>query len=57
MAQRLQPRLTSQKIEAVAQRSSVKKVFLEISQNSQENTGARVSFLMFFMFLFEGVFL
>ena len=52
MAQRLQPRLTSQKIEAVAQRPSVKKVFLEISQNSQENTGARVSFLMFFMFLF-----
>ena len=26
--------------------SSVKKVFLEISQNSQENTCARVSFLM-----------
>ena len=31
--------------EAVAQTSSVKKVFLEISQNSQENTCARVSFL------------
>ena len=31
-------------IEAVAQRCSVKKVFLEISQNSQENTCARVSF-------------
>ena len=27
-----------QKLEAVAQRCSVKKVFLEISQNSQENT-------------------
>ena len=32
--------------EPVAQRSSVKKVFLEISQNSQENTSARVSFLI-----------
>ena len=32
--------------EAVAQRSSVKKVFLEISQNWQENTCARVSFLI-----------
>ena len=31
--------------EAVAQRCSVKKVFLEISHNSQENTCARVSFL------------
>ena len=31
-------------IEAVARRSSVKKVFLEISQNSQRNTCARVSF-------------
>ena len=30
-------------LEAVAQRCSVKKVFLEISQNSQEN---RVSFLI-----------
>ena len=30
--------------EAVAQRSSVKKVFLEISQNSQENTCVRDSF-------------
>ena len=29
--------------EAVAQRCSVKKVFLEISENSQENTCARVS--------------
>ena len=32
--------------EAVAQRCSVKKVFLEIAQNSQENTCARVSFLI-----------
>ena len=31
--------------EAVVQRCPVKKVFLEISQNSQENTCARVSFL------------
>ena len=31
---------------AVARRCSVKKVFLEISQNSQENTFARVSFLI-----------
>ena len=31
--------------EAVVQTCSVKKVFLEISQNSQENTCARVSFL------------
>ena len=30
--------------EAVAKRGSVKKVFLEISQNSQENTCARVFF-------------
>ena len=34
----------SQRIEAAAQRCSVKKVFLEISQSSQENTCARVSF-------------
>ena len=32
--------------EAVARRCSVKKVFLEISQNSQESTCARVSFLI-----------
>ena len=32
--------------EAVAQRCSVKKVFLEISQNSQENICARVSFII-----------
>ena len=31
---------------AVAQTCSVKKVFLEISQNPQENTCARVSFLI-----------
>ena len=30
--------------EAVVQRCSVKKVFLQISQNSQENSCARVSF-------------
>ena len=30
--------------EAVSQKCSLKKVFLEISQNSQENTCARVSF-------------
>ena len=35
----------SEKIEAVAQRCSVKKVFLEILQNSEENTCARVFFL------------
>ena len=29
-------------LEAVVQRCSVKKVFLEMSQNSQENTCARV---------------
>ena len=32
--------------EAVVQTCSLKKVFLEISQNSQENTCARVSFLI-----------
>ena len=32
--------------EAVARRCSVKKVFSEISKNSQENTCARVSFLI-----------
>ena len=31
--------------ETVAQRCSVKKVFFEISQNLQENTSARASFL------------
>ena len=33
-------------LEAVAQTCSVKKVFLEVSQNSQENACARVSFLV-----------
>ena len=37
-----------EKTEAVARRCSVKKMFLEISQNSQENTCARVSFLIQF---------
>ena len=32
--------------EAVVPRCSVKKMFLKISQNSQENTSARVSFLI-----------
>ena len=32
--------------QAVAQRCSIKKVFLEISQNSKEKTCARVSFLI-----------
>ena len=32
--------------EAVVRRCSVKKVFLKISQNSQENTCAKVSFLI-----------
>ena len=36
--------MTLQKTGAVARRCSVKKVSLEISQNSQENTCARVSF-------------
>ena len=34
-------------LEAVAQRCTVKNVFLKISQNSQENTFARVSFSSF----------
>ena len=33
-------------IETVVQRCSVKNVFLKISQNSQQNTCARVSFLI-----------
>ena len=36
----------SQISKAVVQKCSVKKVFLKISQNSQENTCARVSFLI-----------
>ena len=39
-------KLIKESQEAVAQRYSVKKVFLEISQNSQENTCARDSFLI-----------
>ena len=35
-----------QNTEAVVQRCYVEKVFLEIPQNSQENTCARVSFLI-----------
>ena len=35
-----------QRTETVAQRCSLKKWFLEISQNSEENTYARVSFLI-----------
>ena len=35
-----------QRAEAVAQRCFIKTVLLEISQNSQENTCARVSFLI-----------
>ena len=38
--------VTSEITETVAQRCSVKKVFLKISQNSQENTCTRVSFLI-----------
>ena len=34
------------KVKAVAQRCYVKKVFLEVLQNSQENTFAKVSFLI-----------
>ena len=33
--------------EAVVQRCSVKEVFLKVSQNLQENTFARVSFLIY----------
>ena len=38
-------------LEALVQTRSVKKVFLEISQNSQGNTFARVSFFNFVKFL------
>ena len=38
--------LKPQNIETVVQRCSVKKVYLEISQNSQEITCARASFLI-----------
>ena len=45
--QRTPPLAASEKLkaDAVVRRCSVKKVFLEISLNSQENTRARVSFL------------
>ena len=33
-------------LEAVVRRCSIKNVFVEISQNSQENTCARLSFLI-----------
>ena len=36
--------------EAVVQRCSVKKAFLEVSQNSRENASARASFLIKFTF-------
>ena len=39
-------RLIFEVTEAVVQRCSVKKVFLKFLQNSQENTCARVSFLI-----------
>ena len=39
-------KFTFSSAEAVPQRSSVRKVFLEISQNSPENVCARVSFLI-----------
>ena len=45
--------LTRKKREAVVHRCSVKKVFLEISQNSQENTSARVYFLIKLLALFK----
>ena len=38
--------LLLEEIEAVVRSCSAKKVFFEISQNSQENTCARVSFLI-----------
>ena len=46
MSLTLTDRMRSTITEAVVWRCSVKKVFLEISQNSQENTCARVSFLI-----------
>ena len=44
-------------IEAVARRCCVKKVFLDISQNSQENTCARVPFLIKLQASGTGIFL
>ena len=43
--------------QAVVQRCSAKKVFLEISQNSEENTCARVSFLIKFCEISKNIFL
>ena len=40
----ISPEMLFQRTEVVAQRCSAKKVLLEISQNSQENTCAGVSF-------------
>ena len=39
-------KISSQATEAVVKRCFVEKVFLDISQNSQENTCVRVSFLI-----------
>ena len=44
-----------QRSEAVVQRCSVKKVFLEISQNSQENACAKVLFLIMQSLFFNKV--
>ena len=48
--------MTFQQLEAVVQRCSVKKMFLEISQHSQENTCARVSFLIKLQAALQAVF-
>ena len=45
-----------QKLDAVVQRCSVKKVFLEISQNSSENTCTRTSFFLVTMILKKSIF-
>ena len=47
-SRRMRVLITSEQIitESVVQSCSVKNVFVEISQNSQENTWARVSFLI-----------
>ena len=49
---RIQPIVFGVETEAVAQRCSIKKLFLEISENSRENTFARVSFLIELIFNF-----
>ena len=51
----LLPYATTIQLEVVLRRYSVKKVFLEISQNSQENTCARVSFLIKLQALKKGL--